>query len=36
MFQEFQFGKIKDFWKWMVVMVAQHVAVRNATVLNVH
>ena len=26
---EFQFGKMEMFWKWMVVMVAQHVNVLN-------
>ena len=30
---EFQFGRMKNFWKWMVVMVVQRVDIHNAIVL---
>ena len=31
---EFQYGMMKKFWKWMVVMVANSVNVLNAPELN--
>ena len=31
---EFQYGTMKKFWKWMVVMVANSVNVLNAPELN--
>ena len=33
---EFQFGRMKNFWKWMVVMVVQCVDIYNAIVLNIY
>ena len=33
---EFQLGKMKKFWKWMVVMVAQQCNVLNVTELYIY
>ena len=32
---EFQFGKVRKFWRWMVLMVVQQCDVLNATELYI-
>lgn len=32
--QSFRFARRKMFWRWLVVMVAQHVNVLNATTVH--